>query len=65
MNTLPCVKQLVGVCYKAQGAQLVLRDDLDEWDGYGMGERFKREGIYIERDIAGSLCCRAETNTTL
>ena len=26
---------------------LVLRGNLEEWDGMGAGERFKREGTYV------------------
>ena len=37
--------------------------DLVRWDGGGVGERFKREGIGIH--VAASLCCIAETNATL
>ena len=38
--TLSCVKQIVGRCYIAQRAQLVLCDDLDRWNG-GEGSRGK------------------------
>ena len=41
---------------------LVICDDLDGWDG---GGREVQEGGDICIQIAGSLCCTAETNTTL
>ena len=37
-------------------------DDLEGWNG-GKGERLKREGIGT--GVAASLCCTAETDTTL
>jgi len=45
---------------------LVLYDDLEGWDG-AVGGRLKREEIYTHTHthIADSLCCTAETNTTL
>ena len=62
MNTLPCVKQRVGTCCIMQGAQLALCDDRDGW-GMGRREGGTRGNIGILE--AGSLCCTAETNTTL
>ena len=41
----------------------MLCDDLDGLDG-GMGERHKREGIYVKL-IVHSLCCTAEITRTL
>ena len=38
----------------------MLCDDLDEWDGR-RGRRAMKEEIYV----SDSLCCTAETNTTL
>ena len=55
-HTLPCIKQ------RASG-KLVLCDDLDGWDG-GAG-REVQEGGDIGVHVADSLCCTAETNTTL
>ena len=44
----------------------MLCDDLEEWDeGSEMGGGFKREEIYIYTHTTDSLCCTAETNTTL
>ena len=44
LYTLPCIKQGVGTCYKAQEAQLC--DDLEGW--YGAGRvRFERQQIYV------------------
>ena len=39
-------------------------DDVEGWDGSGMGERFKREGTYVYL-TAHSYCCMSETTTTL
>ena len=41
----------------------MLRDDLEKWDG-GMEGRL-RSGGDLCMHIADSLCCTAETNTTL
>ena len=41
----------------------LLYDDLEVWDGGVVGGRLKRGDISIY--IADSLCCTAETNTTL
>ena len=41
----------------------VLCDDLDGWNGGGVGGRSKREGTGMY--IADSLRCTAETNRTL
>ena len=46
--TLPCLKQIVGTCCIAQGAQLP--DDLEGQDdgaGWWAGRRSKREAIYV------------------
>ena len=34
----------MGICYAAQGLSLVFCDDLEGWDGVGLGGRLKREG---------------------
>ena len=41
INTLPCVKYLVGICHIAREYSLVLYDDLDGWDA---GSREVKEG---------------------
>ena len=43
----------------------VLYCDLDEWEGGGGGGRDVQEGGDICTHLADSLCCTAETNTTL
>ena len=48
----------------AQGAQLVVCANLDGWNGEWNGKEVQ-EGRDICVHIADSLCCRAETNTTL
>ena len=40
----------------------MLSDDLDEWDGVGVGGREVQEGGDMSIFIADSLCCIAETN---
>ena len=40
----------------------MLCDDLEGWKG-GVGGRLKRKGTYVH--MAGSCCCRADTNITL
>ena len=40
----------------------MLGDDLDEWDGVGVGGREVQEGGDMSIFIADSLCCIAETN---
>ena len=40
----------------------MLSDDLDEWDGVGVGGREIQEGGDMSIFIADSLCHRAETN---
>ena len=53
----------MGTCCIAQGAQLGLCGDLDGWDGE-VGRREFQEGGDICINIADSLRCTAETNTT-
>ena len=55
----------MATCGIAQGAQLSACNDLDGWDGVGGGGREFQEGGDICICIADSLCCTAETNTTL
>ena len=43
---------------------LALCDDLEGWVGEGR-RRLKREGIYVDLIMTDSLCCTAETNTSL
>ena len=55
---LPCIKQIVGTCYKAQEAQL----DVLWWArGMGLGGGWEEGDICLH--IAGSLHCTAETKT--
>ena len=60
--TLSCVRQLVGNCCKAQGAQLGAL-----WCprglGWGFGREVQKEGDMCIR-IADSVCCTAETSAT-
>lgn len=43
----------------------VLANDLEGWDGSGMGGRLQREGGDVCICVAESLCGTAETNTTV
>ena len=62
LYTLPCIKQLVGSCYTAQGAQL---STLWWPGGVGCGDaREAQEGGDICILIADSRCSIAETNAT-
>ena len=33
--------------YDTGNPKAVLSDNLEGWDGWGLGERFRREGIYV------------------
>ena len=44
---------------------LLLSDELKGWNGVGVGGREAQEGADICIHMADSLCCTAETNTTL
>ena len=47
-HTLPYVKQIPGgIGCMIQGAQPVLCDNLEGWDGLGSGRGFKRERTYV------------------
>lgn len=59
MYTPRRIKQLVGSCLIAQGAQLSLCDDLEE------GGREAQEGWDVGILTADSHCYTAETSTTL
>ena len=65
INTIPCVKQTASQEPAVLHRELssVLCDDLDGWDGRGGREVREAAGICIR--IADSLCCTAETDTTL
>lgn len=43
----------------------MLANDLEGWDGSGMGGRLQREGGDVCVRVAESLCGTAETNTTV
>ena len=43
----------------------MLANDLEGWDGSGMGGRLQREGGDVSICVAESLCGTAETNTTV
>ena len=70
-KTLPCVKWEVAINHRK--LSLVLCDNLNGWDGGGVGVevggRSKRKGIYIHIHIyihthtADALHCTAEANT--
>lgn len=47
IRTLPRVKQVVGCCRKAQGAQLGADMTKAGGMGGGVGERLQREGMYV------------------
>ena len=52
--------------YMSEGpVEIKLKFDQERVGRIGVGGRFKREGTYIHTHIADSLCCMAETNTTL
>ena len=42
-----------------------MRDNLEGWDGGGMGGRLKRWVMHVSVHGTGSHCCMAETNATL
>ena len=48
-----------------QGAQAVLCDNQEGWDGAGMAGRVKREGTHVCILMAESHCCMAEADTIL
>ena len=56
---LPYVEQIDNGKLLYNTGSSVLCDYLEEWDGVGVGEGFKREGMV---DLQ---CCTAETNTTV
>ena len=47
--TLPYVKQIASgnLLYDAKSSDQVLCDNLEGWDRWEMGGRFKREGTYV------------------
>ena len=47
--TLPYVKQIASgnLLYDARTSEQVLCDNLEGWDGVGVGGKFKREGTYV------------------
>ena len=61
--TLPCVKQLVGTCYKAQGAQLSTLW-WPRWLGWRVGWKGGPRGRECVIYMVNSLHCPAESNTT-
>ena len=61
--TLPYTKRPVGSRAQHRELSSVLRDDLERWDGDGVGRVQGGGGVCVH--ITCSLCCTAETNTTL
>ena len=53
----------MGTCYVAQGAHLMLCDDLEGWDGERHG-RSRREVMHVYIELIPFIVI-AETNTTL